>query len=220
MRLELSAESRRGRENYRLEGEEVPTDPMTRTRLSDSSVRYQRRPSHPTKSSSYSMQRQTRWEYSDAEDEDNQPWVMMKDSAQWQREKNDSELAPLQNSPQRRAYEEEIEREPESRGHLFKRRRYIRPSEYLPELLRLNGEDVKGEERSERYNTGQSFHAQNSGIKDPALVGGTDEVRRRRLEQLELTITKKTTGSNDENNNLRSEKDARTGWHKHTLHAD
>ncbi|TGO64547.1 hypothetical protein BELL_1037g00020 [Botrytis elliptica] len=84
----LYARSRRGAEDYGLEGEAVATDPMTRTRLSDSPIQYQGGPPHRTKLPSHSMQRRTGWEDSDIEDEDNQPEVKMKDSAQGRRKGN------------------------------------------------------------------------------------------------------------------------------------
>ncbi|TGO17971.1 hypothetical protein BTUL_0013g00440 [Botrytis tulipae] len=74
--------SRRRTEDYGLEGEEVAIYPMTRTRLSDSPILSQGRPSHRTKLSSYSMQLRTGWEDPDIEDEDSQPEVTMRDSAQ------------------------------------------------------------------------------------------------------------------------------------------
>ncbi|KAF7886962.1 uncharacterized protein EAF02_003609 [Botrytis sinoallii] len=96
-----------------------------------------------------------------------------------------------------------------------------RREESYPELNDWNSlydEDLEEDEESERYIPEENFRVQSFGIKDPALVGGNDEVRRRRREQLESTITKTTSESRDEDNNQRSEEDVRTSWHKDTPH--
>ncbi|TGO66744.1 hypothetical protein BOTNAR_0055g00320 [Botryotinia narcissicola] len=81
----------------------------------------------------------------------------------------------------------------------------------------LYDEDLGDDEESERCIPGENFRVRSFGFKNPALVGGTNEVRRRRREQLESTITRNTSGSRDEDDNRRSE-GVRTGWHRHTPH--
>ncbi|KAF7900999.1 hypothetical protein EAF00_003220 [Botryotinia globosa] len=213
--------SRRRTEDYGLEEEEVATYPMTRTRASDSPIRSQGRPPHRTKLSSYSMQRRTGWEDSDIEDEDSQPEITMRDSAQSRSEGNSAQETRTSSAQYRRRerssdYEPGLTTRTKAPEH-SNNRREKRYSEFN-DWNSLYDEDLGDNEESERYVPEKNFRVQSFGFKDPALVGGNDEVRRRRRERVESTITRNTSESRDEDNNQRSEKDVRISWHKYTPH--
>ncbi|TEY74767.1 hypothetical protein BOTCAL_0070g00140 [Botryotinia calthae] len=282
----LSAESRRGSENYELGGEELPTYPIVHTQSSNSPVRYQRgATSLRTKLSSYSIQLRIGWEDSETEDRNNEPGDMIKDSAQRRREANSGyrleTMSPLSQTrgqspdyflnrsgrdgnsdyqfelpnshPDRRqkgnfesqframsSFPNPNRRDGNSDYRFEPLTSSVQSTEYQPELIprigvpdhsknrreesypelndwnSLYDEDIEGNEESERFNPGETFHVQNSGIKDPAHVGGNDEVRRRVRERLGLAVSKNTAESHSVDDNQRSEEDAKKCRYKCT----
>ncbi|KAM0318369.1 hypothetical protein ACHAO8_001760 [Botrytis cinerea] len=79
----------------------------------------------------------------------------------------------------------------------------------------LYDEDIEEDELSKKYIPREKFHVQRSGIKDPAPVGGNDEVRRRVFERLGPAVARDTAESHGGDNIRISEEDARKGRYKY-----
>ncbi|KAM3153921.1 hypothetical protein ABEW05_005634 [Botrytis cinerea] len=68
-------------------------------------------------------------------------------------------------------------------------------AQYKKNRENLYDEDIEEDELSKKYIPREKFHVQRSGIKDPAPVGGNDEVRRRVFERLGPAVARDTAES-------------------------